>query len=175
MIVLRKIAQPVETEIIRNGTIVADTLSGTLDNSNQVYYTTYTYRRDRIDLHYNGQALHAPEDFSQGPAGNQIIFKYIEPYPNDVLRATYELDASGLEPSVRNRTPIPFGATQYTILFASPFVDTNYNINSDLITTDSDPSVYSYVIANKTVSGFTIFFSGEIDSNNYVLEWLALR
>ena len=84
MIVLRKIAQPVETEIIRNGTIVADTLSGTLDNSNQVYYTTYNYKRDRIDFHYNGQALHAPEDFSQGPAANQIILAYIEPYPGEL-------------------------------------------------------------------------------------------
>ena len=175
MIVLRKLAQPQETEIIRNGTIVADTLSGTKNNSNQTYYTTYSYRRDRIDLHYNGQALHSPEDFSQGPAGNQVVFTYITPFPDDVLRATYEMSDSDLEPSTRNRTPIPFGAVQHTILFTTPLTDTNYNINSDLITSDSDPSIYSYVIANKTVNGFTVFFSGEIDSSNYVLEWIVLR
>ena len=175
MIVLRKLAQPVETEIFKNGTIVADTLSGTKNNSNQTYYTTYDYKPDRIDLHYNGQALHAPEDFTQGPAGNQINLIYIEPYSNDVLRATYELAASDIDSSMRNRTPIPYGVSSHTILFSSPFDDTNYNINSDLITTDGHPSIYSYVIAGKTVNGFTIYFSGEIDSSNYVLEWLALR
>lgn len=175
MIVLRKLAQPAETEIYRHGTIVADTLSGTKNNSNQTYYTTYDFEFDRIDLHYNGQALHAPEDFTQGPAQNQVNLIYIKPYSSDVLRATYQMDASNVTPSARNRTPIPFGVSSYTILFSSPLPDTNYNINSDLITSGGTPSIYSYVISGKTVNGFTIYFSGEIDSSNYVLEWIALR
>ena len=150
-------------------------MSGTLNNSNQTFYTTYNYRNDRIDLHLNGQALHAPDDFTQGPAGNQINFIYLKPYPDEILRATYEMDDSDLEPSTRNRTPIPFGVSNHTIIFASPLTDTDYNINSDLVTSDTDPSIYSYVIINKTVNGFTVFFSGEIDSSNYVLEWLVLR
>ena len=175
MIVLRKLAQVQEQEIYRNGTIVADTLSGTKDNSNQTYYTTYGYEFDRIDLHYNGQALHAPEDFTQGPAQNQVNFIYIKPYASDVLRATYQMAASDVTPGARNRTPIPIGVSSHVILFSSPFADTNYNINSDLITSDGHPSIYSYVIADKTVSSFTIYFSGEIDTHNYVLEWIALR
>jgi hypothetical protein len=175
MIVLRKLAQPAETEIVQHGTIVADTLSGTKNNSNKTYYTTYDFEFDRIDLHYNGQALHAPEDFTQGPASNQVNLIYIEPYSSDVLRATYQLAGSVTSPGARNRTPIPYGVSSHTILFSSPFDDTYYNISSDLITTDGHPSIYSYVIADKTVNGFTIYFSGEIDSNNYVLEWIALR
>ena len=64
MIILRKIALQSQ-EIYRNGTVVADTISGTLNGSNQVFYTTYSYKRDRIDLHFNGQALHTPYDSSR--------------------------------------------------------------------------------------------------------------
>ena len=70
---------------------------------------------------------------------------------------------------------MPLGATSKSIIFPSPLPDTDYNVNVELVTTDGSPSVYSYVVAQKTVDGFTVFFSGEIDSNNYVLEWEAFR
>ncbi len=82
MIILRKIALPVAQEIYRNGTIVADTVSGTLDGSNQVFYTSYKYKRDRIDLHFNGQALHAPYDFDQ-TGDNEVTLIYVTPESNE--------------------------------------------------------------------------------------------
>jgi hypothetical protein len=174
MIILRKIAPPQTQEIYRNGTIVADTISGTRDGNNMVFYTTYKYRRDRIDLHLNGQALHAPDDFDQ-TGDNEITLLYIAPMADENLRATYEIDTSTYDPSYRSSVAIPLGATSKSVIFPTPLSDTNYNISIDLITSDAHPSVYSWVIAQKTVNGFTVFFSGEIDSNNYVLEWEVFR
>lgn len=174
MIILRKIALPTAQEIYRNGTIVADTISGTLDGSNQVFYTTYKYKRDRIDLHYNGQALHAPNDFLQ-TGDNEITLIYVMPESDENLRATYEIDASGYDPSYRGATPVLYQAVSQDVVFPSPLSDLSYNINIELVTSDGKPSIYSVVVGNKTVNGFTVFFSGEIDSNNYILEWEVFR
>lgn len=174
MIILRKIALPEIQEIYRNGTIIADTVSGTLNGSNQVFYTTYNYKRDRIDLHFNGQALHAPYDFTQ-TGDNEITLIYITPKSNEHLRATYELDTSGYDPSYRGKTPVLFNSKSQAVIFPSPLIDITYNINIELVTTDGDPSIYSVVVGNKTLTGFTVFFSGEIDSNNYILEWEVFR
>lgn len=91
MIILRKIPPVVQDTII--STIVADTISGTLDGSNKVFYTTYKFKPDRIDLHYNGQALHSPDDFTQ-TGDNEITLIYDAPEAGENLRATYELDGT---------------------------------------------------------------------------------
>jgi hypothetical protein len=175
MIILRKIALPTAQEIYRNGTIVADTISGTLDGSNKTFYTTYNYRRDRIDLHYNGQALHAPYDFLQ-TGDNEITLLLDEgPFLDDNLRATYEIDTSVYDPSYRGATPVLLNSVSQNIVFPSPLSDLSYNINIELVTSDGNPSVYSVVVGNKTTSGFTVFFSGEIDTGNYILEWEVFR
>ena len=174
MIILRKIALPTTQEIYRNGTIVADTISGTRNGSNKIFYTTYNYRPDRIDLHLNGQALHMPDDFQQ-TGGNEITLLYIAPMSDENLRATYEIDTATYDPSYRGATPVLLNAVSQDVLFPSPMPDLTYNINIELVTTDGDPSIYSVVVGNKTVNGFTVFFSGEIDSNNYILEWEVFR
>jgi hypothetical protein len=174
MIILRKIALPSVQEIYRNGTIVADTISGTLNGSNKTFYTTYNYRRDRIDLHLNGQALHAPNDFEQ-TGDNEITLIYDAPMSDENLRATYEIDTSVYDPSYRGATPVLLNAVSQNVVFPSPLPDLLYNINMELVTSDGMPSVYSSVVGNKTVSGFTVFFSGEIDTGNYILEWEVFR
>ena len=174
MIILRKIARPTAQEIYRNGTIVADTVSGTLDGSNRVFYTTYNYRRDRIDLHYNGQALHAPNDFLQ-TGDNEITLIYDAPLADENLRATYEIDTAVYDPSYRGATPVLLNAVSQAVVLPSSLPDLNYNINVELVTSDGSPSVFSVVVGNKTVDGFTVFFSGEIDTGNYILEWEVFR
>ncbi len=174
MIILRKVAVGNVQEIYRNGTIVADTISGTLDGYNKIFYTSYNYKRDRIDLHYNGQALHAPNDFEQtGP--NEITLLYDAPLPDENLRATYEIDTSGYDPSYRGATPVLLNAVSQNVVFPSSMPDVTYNISVNLVTSDGNPSVYSSVVGSKTVDGFTVFFSGEIDTDNYILEWEVFR
>jgi hypothetical protein len=90
MIILRRITPVVAT----TGVIVADTISGTIDGSNKVFYTTYKFTTDRIDLHYNGQALHSPDDFTQ-TGDKEITLIYVAPEPGELLSATYELDGAG--------------------------------------------------------------------------------
>ena len=174
MIVLRKIARPTTQEIYRSGTVVADDLVGALDGTNQVYFTTYKYRRDRITLFYNGQALHSPYDFMQ-TGDNEIKLTYVYPIADENVRATYELDVASYDSSRRGRQPIPIGVSSYDVVFTTAFADLDYTTSVELITSDGSPSVYSFVVGNKLESGFTVFFSGIIDTNNYVLEWAALR
>lgn len=174
MIILRKIALPAAQEIYRNGTIVADTISGTLDGYNKVFYTTYNYRQDRIDLHYNGQALHSPNDFLQ-TGDNEITLIYDAPLSDEHFRATYEIDTAGYDPSYRGATPVLLNAVSQAVVFPSPLPDVAYNINTELVTSDGKPSIYSLVVGSKTTAGFTVFFSGEIDTGNYILEWEVFR
>ncbi len=168
MIILRKIA-PAQAD---TGVIVADTISGTIDGSNKVFYTTYRFKPNRIDLHYNGQALHSPDDFTQ-TGDNEITLIYVAPEPGELLRATYELHGTDYADavSIKGFVAIPLGAVSQLVTFPTSQSDTSYNVNTELVTSDVNPSVYSSVVGNKTVNGFTLFFSGEIDTTNYVLEW----
>lgn len=167
MITLRKIAGP-QTEV-RSG-IIADTLSGSLNGSNKVFYTTYAYKPDRITIYYNGQALHPDYDFTQ-TGTNEITFRYIKPLPQENLRATYEFDGADYNPNRKGRVSLSEGDVSKTINFITTLSSASYNISIDLVSSDSNPSVYSWVIGQKTAGGFTVYFSGEIDSNNYILEW----
>jgi hypothetical protein len=52
------------------------------------------------------------------------------------------------------------------------FVNTDYTISVNLANTvDTPPSIYSSIITSTTVSGFSVIFSGDIDSDNYVLHY----
>ncbi len=164
MIILRKIA-PASWQ---SGVVIADTMSGAINGSNQAFSTSYEYRTDHITVYYNGQALHPNYDFIQ-TAAEEITLIYITPTSGDNLRASYELNASS--PNIKGIESVVLGSTSHTVTFADALSDENYNLSVDLVTSDATPSVYSYVTANKTASGFTVFFSGEIDSNNFDLEW----
>lgn len=174
MIILRKIAPTQTQEIYRSGTVVADTVSGTLDGSNQLFHTTYNYRPDKIDLHYNGQALHTPYDFEQ-TGGNEVRLLYITPQADEHLKATYEIAVGQYDLSYRGATPVLLNAVSQNVVLSSSLPDVSYNVNTELVTSDGNPSIYSFVVGSKTVNGFTVFFSGEIDTNNYVLEWEIFR
>ena len=91
MIVLKKRRTIEDSIITTRGKCVgiAETLSGTLDNSNQVYYTTNDYESGSITVMWNGQSLHSPYDFIES-GSNEITFTEISPYAGDKLRANYE-------------------------------------------------------------------------------------
>jgi len=173
MITLRKPYIVSQNITYRSGVVVADTLSGTIDNANQTYYTTYDYKPDHITFFYNGQALHSHYDFEE-TGTNEVKLLYVKPYPGDNLRATYELAGSGYSDSLSGSQPVAFNAIAQVVNFGTTFSGTDYVLSTELITTDGTPSVYGFVVGNKTASGFTVHFSGEIDSNNYTLEWIVM-
>lgn len=60
------------------------------------------------------------------------------------------------------------------IVFSRQFVSNQYIVTAVLENKlDLEPSIYPVLIKNKTITGFTAHFSGEIDSNNYYLNWRA--
>lgn len=51
----------------------------------------------------------------------------------------------------------------------------DYRVGLNLLnTTDANPSIYKMTVVEKTTTDFTVQFSGDIDSNNYILEWSVL-
>lgn len=65
-------------------------------------------------------------------------------------------------------------AVSQAVTFNTSFVDDGYTLVATLTNeVDSPPSIYSTIQGVKTAGGFTTHFSGEIDSTNFVLEWIA--
>ena len=171
MIILRR---PATTASTPSNVVVADTVSGTQDGSNYTYTTSFDYRSDRIHISYNGQMLSSPDDFSE-TASNEIQLVSLRPVANDILRATYETSDTSyvLAGLLSGVEAIPIGVTSKVVSFGQTLDNTNYRLSTVLVTTTpSNPDIYDYVINNKTTTGFTIVFSGEIDTNNYSLEWM---
>ena len=66
------------------------------------------------------------------------------------------------------------GDSSTNISFASPFSDSGYTLIISLENTvDSPSSEFAITITDKTVSGFKVNYSGDIDSTNYYLNWYA--
>jgi hypothetical protein len=65
MIVLRKrrLQPPIIQSYSGKCVGISETVSGTMDGSNQVFYTLNDYEPGSINLLYNGQVLHSPNDF----------------------------------------------------------------------------------------------------------------
>ena len=68
------------------------------------------------------------------------------------------------------------GDTTASIIFSVSQADADYGVAWSLVnTTDSFPSIYAGTVFEKTVDGFSVIFSGTIDTNNYVLSWIVTR
>jgi len=69
---------------------------------------------------------------------------------------------------------IPNDVSSTAVTFPNAFSSTDYVLTLSLANTaDANPSVYPILITDKTTTGFTVDFSGEIDSSNYHLNWRA--
>ena len=66
------------------------------------------------------------------------------------------------------------GATLTEVVFETALGTTDYRVMTSIVnTTDSDPSSYTSVITDVTTSGFTVEYSGDIDSDNYYLDYIV--
>jgi hypothetical protein len=69
---------------------------------------------------------------------------------------------------------LPSGDTTGTVVFSVAKATANYGVAWSLVnTTDFPPSIYAGTIYDKTINGFSIIFSGPMDTNNYVLSWIV--
>lgn len=61
-----------------------------------------------------------------------------------------------------------------SVTFINAFADANYSLSVMMRnTTDANPSIYPMIVTLTTASGFDVLFSGDVDSNNYYLEYIA--
>lgn len=72
------------------------------------------------------------------------------------------------------RTLLAFDDYSKSVVFGTAFSDINYSLSVMMRNiVDSPPSIYPMIVTVTTVSGFSVLFSGDIDSNNYYLDWIA--
>jgi hypothetical protein len=63
-----------------------------------------------------------------------------------------------------------------SVVFSEPFDDANYSISLMMRNAvDASPSIYPMIVTTTTASGFSVLFSGDIDSANYYLEYIAVN
>ena len=66
--------------------------------------------------------------------------------------------------------------SEEAVVFGAAYADTNYTVVITFVnTTDSPASVYSATVTAQETTGFTATFSGDIDSNNYTMHWIAIH
>ena len=177
MIVLKRRRPPETPAQITTGRCigVAELLTGLLNNSNQVFTTTNNYESGRISVLYNGQALHSPQDFTEtGP--NEVTFKFIRPFSTDNLRVIYEYDECAAGGQISGKEALIYNTSSHTVAFVTAMPDTDYIVQTNITNViDAVPAQYPEIVTSKTVNGFTVDFSGDIDSDNYVLEWIVVE
>jgi hypothetical protein len=72
------------------------------------------------------------------------------------------------------REQLNIGDSSTNISFASPFSASGYALLVSLENEiDSPSSEYAITITETTISGFKVHYSGEMDSDNYILHWYA--
>ncbi|RLI52468.1 MAG: hypothetical protein DRO87_13160 [Candidatus Thorarchaeota archaeon] len=74
------------------------------------------------------------------------------------------------------REALSLNDSSKSVTFTSAYADTNYTISVMMNNTvDANPAIYPTIISAKATTGFTVLFSGDIDSANYELEWIAVH
>jgi hypothetical protein len=70
--------------------------------------------------------------------------------------------------------PVSSGVYSTTVAFDTSFTNDQYVLTVGLENSiDPEPSIFPTLIRDKSTTGFTVDFSGDIDSDNYYLNWRA--
>lgn len=110
-----------------------------------------------------------------GSRGFTATVSGVHPTQDNDLATKWYVDSQVELQHETGRTALAQNDSSKSVTFGTAFPNTNYSVNAVLNnTTDSDPSIYPLIITNRTTTGFTALFSGDIDSNNYYLEWIAV-
>ena len=109
-----------------------------------------------------------------GSRGFTATVSGVDPVADGDLATKFYVDNQTGGNHKSGREALALNDSSKAVTFASPYADTNYTVSVILTnTTDANPSLYLAMVSAKANTGFTILLSGDIDSNNYVLEWLA--
>lgn len=71
---------------------------------------------------------------------------------------------------------LSLGDSTSIVVFATAEDDVNYSVTWSLVYEGgSTPSIYSGTVFDKLTTGFSVIFSGPMDTNDYVLSWIITR
>jgi hypothetical protein len=133
--------------------VLSTSLENRVDVVPSIYPTIITDKRpDRFTVHFSG----------------------VIDSPNYTLnwRVCPSCDALDKDILIEGIEPIQIGSDEIAISFGSILSSTSYTLTVDLENKSStQASIYSYLIINKTNSGFSVRFSDDIESSDYWLHW----
>ena len=110
-----------------------------------------------------------------GSRGFTATVSGVHPTQDNDLATKWYVDSQVALQHETGRTALALNDSSKSVTFPNAFPDTNYSVTCNLNnTTDANPSIYPLIITAKATTGFTVLFSGDIDSNNYFLEWTAV-
>ena len=90
------------------------------------------------------------------------------------IRTDNLLSSSVSKSDISGVDNIPNDSSSISIVFVVDQTSADYAVTASLENSvDSEPSIYAHIIKNKTVNGFTVLFSGSMDSDNYYLNWIV--
>jgi len=153
------------------------TVSGAIDSHASdatIHFTEASIDHGSIDgLDGDDHLQYVPTDGSRGFTNT---VSGITPVLDSDLATKAYVDGAD-QPQLHGREAIADQASSVTITFTpSALGNDNYTVNATLEnTSDSPPSIYPFVISGKTAAGFTVTFAGDMDSANYLLDWMVIE
>jgi Protein of unknown function (DUF2793) len=113
---------------------------------------------------------------TDGSRGFTATVSGIDPTQDYELTTKSYVDSVSVDRIQSGRVSLAYHDESKAVSLNTAFADTNYSISVLMTnTTDSNPSIYPVVVSAKSNSGFTVEFSGKIDTANYTLEWIAIH
>lgn len=149
------------------------TFSGTIDHDTIVNAHNLTTDIDHGSIGGLTDDDHTQYSLVDGTRAFTSTVGGITPTLDAHLTTKGYVDSVSVDKFRAGRESLSIDDSSKAIIFGVAFSDTNYTISIELSTTDAVPSIYSTVVNNKANTGFTVVFSGDIDSANYELEWIA--
>jgi hypothetical protein len=150
--------------IFTDNLITKDLTTNTITSSGNLIINSFTRFNNGIDVH-NGASFTASIPFTV--SNNSLIHNLNAEYLDGHSASEFIVKTSGKENLSLNSNSI-------TISLGYPMIDTSYNVFTEIENIiDTNPSIYSTIISNKTTTDFTVDFSGNIDSSNYKINWLV--
>lgn len=68
---------------------------------------------------------------------------------------------------------LSIGESNKTIVFSSAMQNSNFCPSVSILCDDSNPIFLNYIIKNRTINGFDIYFNAPVDSNNYKISYIV--
>lgn len=164
---------PVFSEILSSGQLIN---IAELTNGQSLH--SITYNTPQIDSTYSLVVNLVNEDdvvtskynyviTSKTTTGFDILFS------DPIDSANYKLTYIIKRDSLTGQETIANGVVRKTVTLPAAQAGVDYSLGLSLVNTaDATSSIYGFVVVEKTTTSFTVEFSGPIDSNNYILNWI---